>query len=303
MFKIIAGSIVKSKNGYFWYCCGDWSINNLKSLPCILSYVPIDNEFGFSDSKYHTKQIEIDNKKYLKTFGQDIKKFQDLFYQANREIDFSIGKVAFLKRENIFSIKNPKDFVQNFVRNVKKDGQIFCELMDILKLPKDSVGISGSCLMFDKPIKRHEIDFVIYGIRESVKAKKIILVKRKNGIFSQNSLGKFHLPFKYKGVWFDPQFAFSEDEKNFINNHKISILEDEKDITLKIIDDSMGIFFPAIYITDLGRLISFRPGHRGLFKKNNYLKFKSLKKAILENYLGKKEFVNVIINDEWCEIV
>lgn len=300
-FDALIGSIIRSTDGSFWYCCGSWTVNDVKdALPCILSYVPADRH----TEQTRQKSLELHGQKYLKVFGQPLSSYRDTYLSmvegfVEKE---SLGKVSFLPIKHIQEIKDPHSFTSTYINKIPKDGKALRNLCRLIEVDINDVGITGSSLMFGEPVKRHELDFGIYGREKSRRAYEILEEARRSNVITSAS-DYHHLPFYYEGVVFDPQFGEAKGEVNPINGAKIEIVGEISNLFMTIKKSPDAIFFPAVYgISGNRRLVSFRPGQRDFFKTGQNIRFDSMSVANITTVGGSEE-VFLAINDETASII
>ncbi len=296
------GSIVRSTDESFWYCCGSWTVNGVKdAIPCILSYVPAERH----TERTGQKTLELNGQRYLKAFGQPLASYRETYLPAVQSLieNETLGKVVFLSMRHIQEIKDPHAFVPIYMGKIPKDSEALNKLCKLIEVSIDDIGITGSTLMFGDPVKRHELDFGIYGRDKSKRAYKILEAVRKSGVIVSAS-DYHHLPFIYEGVEFDPQFGEKKGELNPIDGAKIEVTGGVENLNMIIKESVDAIFFPAIYETEEGRrLVSFRPGQRAFFKTDQRVCFKSMSVANITTADGKCEEVFLAINDESADVI
>lgn len=297
----LIGSIIRAENNSIWYCCGSWLPNEIeKALPCILAYVPDDETFP---SVRNQKFIEVSGSRYLKVFGQQLSVYRGLYYPAvsnliERE---TFGKVSFLLTKYIKEVKDPHSFTKHYIEKVPSDGKALTSLCRILGITLNDIGITGSSLMLEEPIKRHELDVGIYGRKKSKRAYETIQEGLASGVFIKAS-DFHHLPFYYQNVQFDPQFGESAYDLNPFDGSTIVLQQEVNNVRIAITESPDSIFFPAIYETDSLKLISFRPGQRAFFKPGQEVFFDKINLAKIHwnNEIEEKAFI--VVNDETGKI-
>jgi len=216
---------------------------------------------------------------------------------------FSLGRMVFVRKSHILEIRDPKKFREQFLRDLEEADAVYKSLVRALGISIEDSGISGSVLVIGTPSWRHETDFAVYGEHACTQAFSAIEENRHTGIFSQESLYPYHMPFRYQGRWFDPHFSDAAKER-FLHGAMITVLATLEDITLRITDDTDGLFYPVIYHVDEGKkLVSFRSSHRGLYRRGQQVHFSSLSDAELIFPSGETETVFLVIHDEWGEVL
>lgn len=118
--------------------------------------------------------------------------------------------------------------------------------------------------------------------------------------------------FLFKGLWFDPQFAESERRRPPLDGARITRLRRIRNANLIVEDDRQGIFYPAVYKcwyrvnehASMRRtlLLSFRFGHRGLFRRGNSILFNSLTRIRIQWRNGVSETALAVLGDETASI-
>jgi len=297
----MTGSIVETIDGCFWYSCGNWSVNGSAGHPCMLGYVP---ERERKSTQHVQKTLDVRNSRLVKTMGIPHGPYSEYLSSKGSMLEGTqLGRTVFLKQGFVRDVRNPKLFLKRYIRKeCLKEAEAVMSLMSALNIKEDDMGISGSSLMFDEPTHRHEVDFAVYGKGESRRVWKAINEMREEGATAP--VDKYYQRFMYDGVCFDPQFSEGDGEKNAIDGCTIGFMDDEMDLEMKIEDDELSIFYPAIYTIDGGRkLISFRPGHRGLFENGSAVKFGRLKRVRIAWPDGTEDDGYAIIRDERGEIL
>jgi len=244
--------------------------------------------------------LDVNGSHYLKVFGQPLSVCRETYYKDIENLTESerLGKVSFLKTKYIDEVKDPHSFVSTYASYIPKDGEAIHDLCNLLEINIEDVGITGSSLMFGQPVKRHELDFGIYGIEKSRRAFQIIEEGRKNGLFPSSS-DYHHLPFLYKSVEFDPQFGENGQEDNPMENSKMEISDVVNNVSFTVLESPDSIFFPAIYETSAGmKLVSFRPGQRAYLRPGQDVNFESLSLVNMKWANGMNEQVLAVLNDE-----
>lgn len=300
--KVIAGSIIKTQDQALWYSCGDWRLKGMDgSLPCILTYIP---EESFPSGLKTPKKVTSDKMSFFKVFGHygvSLDDYRNVLISEKRNMLYpiSLGRTVFLKEEYILEIKDPLVYREKYFKESEESNIIFRSLIEILEIPIESIGIGGSALALDSSVGRKDVDFGIYGLENCIKALTQIEKNRNDHVFSRLSLPPYHMPFQYKGIWFDPHFSEPKKE-GVLNGASISIIRKLGEMTLSITDDSDGIFFPAIYYVEgEKKLISFWTSHRGLYQKGQRVKFESLSEIEISFPNGFSEIVLAVIDNEW----
>lgn len=303
MVRIRSGSVVCTDNGAVWYCCGDWRLKGFPDgVPCILGYIPLSEALPVTEK---TKILHIGDYAYTKAFGQPLSVYRTAFLGLQRELIHSpsFGKVVFVKHARIVEVHDPPAFTADFLARKADMRELVQSLAVVLGVPFESIAIGGSTMVTRGLVRRHEIDVGFYGHKWSRKAFRAIEQQRNDTIFSCASLPPFHLPFRYRGVWFDPQFSEGERERHFLRGATIHRIRHLGEQVLSIRDDRDGIFFPAVYgVQGRKRLISFRTGHRGLFRRGQQVRFTSLSLIRLTYRTGRTEVSYGVLDDEWGEI-
>lgn len=228
----LIGSIIRSSDGSFWYCCGSWTVNGVKdALPCILSYIPVDESMELAEQK----SLELNGQKYLKVFGQSISSYRITYLPMVQDLveKENLGKVSFLSTKYVQEIKDPHSFTPAYLDKIPKDGEALRNLCKLIEVGIDDIGITGSSLMFGQPVKRHELDFGIYGREKSRRADEVLEKARISGVIT-NASDYHHLPFHYEGVVFDPQFGEMDGEVNPIDGARIEIIREISDLNVII---------------------------------------------------------------------
>lgn len=302
MAIVRGGSVLRTDTGTFWYCCGDWRLSGVgDSYPAILAYIPRKDVDIYSE-KFKTLLIE--GRTFVKVYGQPIEVYRELLRstQGDAYHPSALGKVAFVKRSRIVEVKDTLAFTGVFLQAMERERVAFQSLAEMLRVPVGAIGISGSTLVLGLSERRHEIDIVFYGRSICRRVFRAIERNRNDVVFSRASMPPFHLPFQHHGVWLDPQFSEGERERHFLDGTSVRILRQVADMTVRITEDRDGIFFPSVYGTNRRRrLISFRPGHRGFFRRDDNVRFPSLSIIRLTYASGNSETAYGILNDEWGE--
>ncbi len=307
MRKVRAGSVIRTEDGSLWYCAGNWHLKETPNyFPCILAYVPEDS---YPTQLKIIKTIEMDGVTYVKVFGYfgpSLEIYRTSLMEPRKGIlhPISFGHLSFLRKSHIVGIQDPRAYVSTFLQTLEGAPGLFSSLVEILGLSLEDIGISGSTLALGVPSWRHEIDFCVYGREKSKKVNRAIRRHRDDYLFSKASLPPYHLPFKYQGRWFDPQFSESDRERSFIHGASLAVIKRSKNVTLTIHDDQNGIFYPSVYMIGRGRrLISFKPSHRGLFTSGQKVFFSSLSLVRIRHANKLEEVAYAILQDEWGDIV
>lgn len=299
-----SGSVLLAENGTYWYSCGPWRIQNFpNSIPSILAYAPENEKFIKHNNQ---KTLSKGEQTLLKIFGRPFQEYTDSYivHMQGMIESFTLGRVAFLPKERIIEVNDPKDFTKHFISNSPRQGRVLLELIDLLQIPLKNIGISGSSLVLMKPVERHEIDLCVYGKTESRRIFTLLEEYRKREIVRDRPNPELHLPFSYNGVLFDPQFAEGEYERGHLDGVNIRFIKKLSDIQVSIYNTVDAIFYPPIYQTTEGRrLISFRPGHRGLFREGQTVQFQSISLIELSYPNMEKETVFAVLEDEWGTII
>ncbi|RJO59027.1 hypothetical protein C4546_04340 [Candidatus Parcubacteria bacterium] len=303
--QIALGSVIHTSDDAFWYCAGHWKINNIQdACPCILAYIPLEE--ARSNSLKVEKTLEFNGRIYVKVFGrygQTLEIYRKVLIATRHKLiwPLHLGRSAFVKYSAIVEVRDPRSFLHVFTANLDDAEEIFSELSKILQVPLNQMGLSGSNLVINVPMWRHENDFVIYGTSTSRNAFNLIEANRDEKTFSRSALPPFHTQFKFKNMWFDPIFSPEVETRHFFDGCLLEVGESIGEVTSIISEDKDGIFFPAVYTLQNGiRLFSFRISHRGLFTKNRPVSFSSLSRIILTYPDGHKEDAYGILDDEWA---
>lgn len=302
MSAIRSGSVIRTDTGAYWYCCGDWRLQGIEdAYPAILAYTPRE-DVSIDSEKFKTLLIE--GRTFIKVYGQPIEVYRELLRSTQGDVYLpsALGKVAFVRQSRITEMKDPVAFASVFLQAMPRERSAFQSMAELLRIPVEAIGVSGSTLVLSLPERRHEIDIVFYGRAASRRIFRVIERNRNDVVFLRASMPPFHLPFHHQGVWLDPQFSEGERERHFLDGASMRVLRQPPGITLGITDVRDGIFFPSVYGTNRRhRLISFRPGHRGFFHRGDRAHFPLLSLVRFTYASGRVETAYGILNDEWGE--
>ncbi len=302
MPRVRGGSVLRTDTGAFWYCDGDWRLKGFENAyPAVLAYVPCE-DVAVDSEKFKT--LLIDGRTYIKVYGQPLPVYREILRSSQPAAFYStaLGKGVYVKQSRITEARDPLAFAEQFLPAMERERATFQSLADVLHVPLKSIGISGSTLVLGRPERRHEIDVVFYGRSACRRIARLIERNRDDVVFSRVSLPPFHLPFQHHGIWFDPQFSEGDRERHPLDGASIRIVRRFGETTVRIKDDRDGVFFPALYgTTNRRRLISFRLGHRGFFRRGDTVVFPSLSLIRMTYANGQLETAYGILNDEWGE--
>lgn len=300
---IIPGCVLRTYDGSFWYCIGNWKPKGLHGVvPCVLGYVPEGERFPAVENQ---KRLRANGHDLLKIFGQPIGTIRTFLAQMGDFIEpLTLGRIVFLDTRNVVEVHNPKDFVRPFVEQIRPEGDLLIELCEHFGLDLDDIGIGGSSLMFRSPQRRPEIDFVIYDRKKSLRTVKAIFDGRANGLFADEWLGNFFLPFRYKSIWFDPQPCTAAEERDVLDGAELQVVGREERPVLEITENEESIFMPALYGTAGGRrLITFRPGQRAYFRTGQKVGFDSLSVVDVRWSDGREETLYGVLDEEFGTVL
>lgn len=266
-----AGSVVFDNNKFLYYTAGDWYPSDYPtSVPSFLAYVPTDS-VDLPDAK----KIEISGQSYAKVFNQDLNTFREIYGQFGIPFDDRFGKIALPEYQDITLVCSPLD-IREVMRTHPAVGHTMSRLLAVLGMENQysSVRVGGSWLLNPNNVNRYDIDIKFGGYAKASLAWQRINQAYKDGNITKFS-NRFNLPFKFEETIFDPQFSLSATDYNpfagFVIGDSLPDISATTEFT--ILSTYRSIFFPIIYGTDKGPLISFRPGQRGLFKEGQKIVF------------------------------
>jgi len=304
--EVLAGSVVVTSDATIWYSCGDWQLKGVKdAIPCIPAYL-IEERFP----KGHPvqKEIQVGGVRYIKVFGHyglPLEVHRSTIYPSMQNMIYSrsYGRMVFVKKNYIKHLSSPTEYRAKMFRELPEAREVFEDLAEVLGIPIESLGISGSVVAVKAPSWRHETDFTVHGYHACETAVQNIHQNRLVGVFSQEQLAPYHMPFKYKGKWFDPHYSDPQKERR-LQGAEISRIATLKEKVFLITEASEGIYYPAIYSVQEGkRLITFRTSQRGLYRKGQRVSFEKISLAQIVFPGGVSEEFYMVSDDEWGEIL
>lgn len=300
------GSLLWTDNNIYWYTCGSWRLGDHPfGIPSIIAYAPAGQKFPIQKNQ---KTIDINNKTFIKVSNQPLSVYKDVYLSKVKDMinGPQFGRLVFLSSDRVIKITKPGGFVTPFVQNISPEGQILKELCGLLHVSLKDVGIWGSSLIFKQPVRRHEIDVVIYGrenceeafrlLAETSLCSEDLILDPEEGVCTQ---------FSYKGINFDLFYDLGDKEPHLLDGAKIKISGILKNEFMTITDTTEGLYYPSIYVTNTGlRLISFRPAHsRRFFKTGQKLLFKSVSQIEIIQASGKRETSYGVLDYEKAEFI
>lgn len=147
-----------------------------------------------------------------------------------------------------------------------------------LGVPRESIGLCGSVL-YKSPEERTDIDFVVYGYKDSLTSYQRVLELIDPCSLYEKSGRIYHWRFKIPGQeWlFDPHFHISESMTTALVHGKYVELGHEDVVGLRVVDDRHGIFYPSRFsLSDGTVLLSYRLGHSGWLRKGDLVSVRNL---------------------------
>ncbi|MGH8898424.1 MAG: hypothetical protein ACRDZ4_15745 [Egibacteraceae bacterium] len=184
----------------------------------------------------------------------------------------NLGKLARIGRVVRSCISSQDD------KLLRKYDSILERLSTALGVRRTCIGLCGSVLY--KPAQeRADIDFVVYGHRDSLMAyQRVLALVDPHCLYEQN--GRiYHWRFKLpgQGWWFDPHFHVSEPMTTALAHGEYVDFGHDDVVGLRVIDDRHGIFYPAHFgLSDGTALLSYRLGHSGWLRKGDRVSVRRL---------------------------
>lgn len=293
----LAGSIIQTDNGSFWYCCGNWNPEGVSdSLPAILAYTPDTGKYPKIEGQ---KVLEFGKHRFLKAFGTPFQIYKGNYLpEMGNVIDATtLGRVAFVSRRHITDIRDPHSFTAKYLEKLPEVREKLRRLTRFLDLDLEDLGITGSSLMMPEPTLRQETDLGIYGSDKSRKAYRILEDARSRGEIKR-WVDRYYLPFEFEGTAFDPQFSYGHTEAHPFEGVSFGKPVERPNTEVLIGESPDAIFYPAVYTTKSMRLVTFRPGQRGYFKQGDQVAFESISEVDVKWSNGNTERVYAVLNDE-----
>ncbi len=167
----LAGSIIQTDNGSFWYCCGNWNPEGVSdSLPAILAYTPDTGKYPKIEGQ---KVLEFGKHRFLKAFGTPFQIYKGNYLpEMGNVIDATtLGRVAFVSRRHITDIRDPHSFTAKYLEKLPEVREKLRRLTRFLDLDLEDLGITGSSLMMPEPTLSKKLIWVYMGV---IKAEKHI---------------------------------------------------------------------------------------------------------------------------------
>lgn len=268
-----AGSVIRDENDFLYYSTGKWCPREFSnSIPCFLAYAPTE-----LINLPEAKSIEVQGRKFTKVFNQGIDVFHEIYNQYEVPYDRRFGKIGFIKNGSYqlaFSPASISDVLERQPLIGEKTLRLL-EYLEILGLSGD-VSIGGSLLLNQSNQKRYDIDLKFEGTTLSITAWMKIQEGIKSGTLTRPG-NRFFLPFIFEEVIFDPQFALSNTDYNpfqdFALDESPTLNSSVQEFT--VTGNDRSIFFPVVYDTNHGPIVSFRPGQRGIFNVGQTINFDS----------------------------
>ncbi len=300
------GSILRTANGAHWYTGGTWRLMNHPScLPSILAYAPVGDQFPLRPNQ---KTLDLNGVTLVKVSNQPLDVYSSVYLPPVRDLITGprFGRLVFLDEQHVVEVRDPRQFARQFISRLQPEGAIVADLCRRLGVnPETDIGIWGSCLMFDEPVRRHEIDILIYGQDLSYRAYERMLTAMLGREFQMDPQLGICSAFCYKGTTIDLFFAMESQLVHPLHKARIRVLGKLFAEEITIEDTGEALFYPALYTTSTGkRLLSFRPAHsRRFFRQGSKLRFESISVGEIDWSSGSKEEFYGILDYETGQFV
>lgn len=300
------GSILRVDDGTYWYTCGSWRLSDAPSgIPSILAYAPAGDLFPLHENQ---KTLHVHGTTLVKVSNQPLDIYETVYLPAVADMiyDRRFGRLVFLQESRVVEVRSPRRQAVPFVSTLVPEGALVGELCHRLGLTVADIGIWGSTLMFDEPVRRHEVDVVIYGREQSYRA-----YERMTGggvdpahLVVDAQLGLCTV-FRYKGVPVDLFFDPGDEEEHALHGASIRVVGKVSNQTMTIHDTTEALFYPPMYVTSHDkRLLSFRPAHsRRFFKQGCQIRFASISVVEIDWPCGSTESAYAVLTYERGEFV
>lgn len=279
--KVWLGSVLHTDNGALWYSCGRWGVSSDHFMfPAILGYVPV---VSFAQPGPESQFLSTPTRDYWKVFDvpdNDYHTTLRLAIPFNGTAHPPLGKVVFLSKDSVCKILNPLEYLRPCMDTLPKQSLAIKMLAERANIPMSALGVTGSTLVFGRPVERHELDLLIVGKDNIAKFDITVNALLREGLATHDAFyaQRFHL----HGVTFDPQYDLFPTECHPLAEASIEILDECTDIRVKIVDTCDAVLFPARYLAEENLILySFRPGHRCLFSVGDVIVISTAFRAVI----------------------
>jgi predicted nucleotidyltransferase len=300
------GTLLTADDGTCWYTCGSWRmVGEVSGVPAILAYVPEGSRFRRLPGQ---KAVDRHGVTLLKTSNRPLEEYTAVHLAAVSDLiaPRCFGRLAFLQEQRIVEIRQPGPFAARFVAEVAPEGPLVADLCHRLGLEISGIGIWGSALLFDPPVRRHETDVVIYGREASERAHRNLTRPDVDlELFEMEQHLGVCAAFRYRGCVFDLFYDRGSTAIHELHGAQMEIVGREPQVEVTIADATEALYYPASYITSDGtRLLSFRPAHaRRFFRQGTRLRFPSLSRVLITRVSGHVEEAHAVLDYETAEFL
>ncbi len=283
---IPSGSIVFTREDLIFYTVYEGG----GILRGMIGYVP-----ETCDLEGH-KLKQFNGRSYRKIFNASYEHQQKILRRfSGIKIDNGWNSLVGIPDAEIAKIRTPFEIRDNLRETLPLD-----DLLNIFEIEPYHFGVSGSCGIDFVPSQVHDIDIFFYGrdIADRI-WKQVEKLSQANPLYID---GKYYRTrFRYEDYWYCVHFVPLEDENELIGmDIKLQTEEPIRDIVL---EDTSNLFFPGFIDLESGRkLLTFRPGHTGLFRKGFrlFIPDAEIAKIITSN---NKVYESVLLTKyQWVEI-
>jgi hypothetical protein len=294
------GSVLLDDKGFIHYSAGSWSpVDYAHCLPTFIAYAPSDKV-----NIRQAKSLRTSIGEYTKVYNQDIGTYRLLQEAYGYKNDNRFGKVSFIDPCDFNSVIPPIG-LEKLYNLAPQEATEVETLVQFLELNQylNHLFIGGSLLLNHNNKARYDIDILFEGYELCLEVQSKVAYHTKRGDFLKTK-GTFFQTFSFNGVVFDLQYSRAVfDVDPFIDFDLQQLPSRKGEVEFKITSAEDSIFFPVMYQTDKGLLISFKAGHRGLFSIEDTLCFNECLTRATFTWEGGCEDIFLVGNNQYAEVI
>jgi len=252
--------IVETKDEEFLFTLG--YLQGPDYFNCYPQYIPFQS--GDNDkfkrrigSKDYLKATNLLNYSSPEDYFRRIKQSSS---HAFLDVDPFLGRIFRVPENSVKRIINPREMLKSIDSEPLNIVQKLSILFDV---EQDNLGLIGT-LAYGGAVQSSDVDIVIYGKRNSIRASHRIRELRAQKEYQLIKYGRIHHRlFNLEGRVIDPHFVLNPNEQSLLQEHSFTY-EGEERLEDGIKANIQSCFTPAIYQTKKGYFVTYAIGHRML---------------------------------------